>query len=84
MAKRFYRTVVQVEILSESYGGEEPSFEGVSLTDIDYEIKEGECSGIVKVISTENVAPAEMARLLLDQGSDPSFFKLDNNGHDAD
>jgi hypothetical protein len=77
MAKKFYRTVMQVEILSE----DEPYGEGVSLEEINYAITEGHCSGVIKCESSLEVTPKQMASLLIAQGSDPEFMQLDKNGN---
>jgi hypothetical protein len=69
--KHFYRTVIEFEILSEH----PVAFN--DLAQIHYAITEGDCSGISHVKSQEEVAPEKMARLLLAQGSDPSFFGLE-------
>lgn len=73
--KHFYRTVVEIEVLSE----EETDFQ--SLADIDYAITDGHCSGRWNVTSQLEVAPAQMAELLKRQGSDPSFLGLDDEGN---
>lgn len=76
--RKFYRTVIQVEILSE-----EP-YEGDDLETIKYDITEGHCSGILKdEVRNEVKNGKEMARLLLDQGSDPEFFQIDEEGNDV-
>ena len=75
--RKFYRTVIQVEILSE-----EP-YCGESLTDIDDDITDGDCSGrIVDVVRNEEHDGAAMATLLQAQGSDPDFFRLLPTGED--
>jgi len=75
MAK-FYRTIIQVEVLSE--GGPVP--EGMSLADIDYQITDGDWSGDTVIKKAEEVSGEEMSKLLMKQGSDPSFFGLDEKG----
>lgn len=77
-ARKFYRTVISVEVLSE---------EPVVFSDLDhvYEaISVGDCSGCWKVIATEEVDGATMAKLLIAQASDPEFFGLTDEGEDAD
>jgi len=44
---------------------------------------EGDTSGIVKTISREILTGKEMADALLDQGSDPEFLGLDEDGNPA-
>jgi len=76
--KVFYRRVIQVEILSE-----EP-YDQDDLTQIGNDIIEGDLSGYVTEISTENVDGPAMAQLLIKQGSDPEFFRLDDEGNTID
>lgn len=76
---RYYRNVFRVEVLSE----------GASFTDTDLiamhdAITDGDCSGAVRVESTEEVDGPTMARLLRAQGSDPDFFQLDDNGQELE
>ena len=76
---KFYRTVVQIEILSE-----EP-YECDDLEGIAYDITEGHCSGEIKdVVRNEEKTGKEMADLLISQGSDPGFFEIDAEGNDLE
>jgi hypothetical protein len=75
----FYRTVFQVEVLSR---GQLP--EGAGLTYIAYEIVEGDCSGNVEVLSEDAVDGPTMARLLREQGSEPMFLGLSDDGEDEE
>ena len=80
--KKFYRTVFQVEVLSEEKFDEDGS---LNLTDIEDEITHGHCSGrVTKIIDNEVKTGIEMATLLKEQGSDTEFFNLDENGVDLD
>jgi hypothetical protein len=75
--RKFYRTVIQIEILSE-----EP-YEGGDLDTIKYDITEGHCSGRLKdVVRSEEKNGKEMAGLLCEQASDPEFFMLTKDGED--
>ena len=76
----FYKTVFRIEVLSE----EEPIGEDVDLATINYLITDGHCSGIVTRDSPEKMSAPEMARLLLAQGSDPEFFRLDEQGNELE
>lgn len=64
----YYRTIIQVEVLSESPYGV------TNLEDIAYDIDQGGCSGVVKIVSSEEVSKEQMAELLIAQGSDPEFL----------
>lgn len=77
MAKKFFRTVIEVEVLTDD-GPVSPNAE---LEYIAREITEGDWSGVVEIKKTEEVSPKRMARLLEKQGSDPEFFGLDKNGN---
>jgi hypothetical protein len=75
MARKFYKQTFVVEVLSE----DEP-LSNVSLSDIDYAITEGHCSGVIKEGEVVKVSGKEMAKLLIEQGSDPEFFQLNEKG----
>jgi hypothetical protein len=80
--RKFYRTVYQVEVLSEEKFDESG---GLSLTDIDEEITIGHSSGrVIKLIDNEEKTGPEMVALLQNQGSDPEFFRLDKKGNDLE
>ena len=85
MSKRFYKTIVQIEILSEVYDNDpEPDFDSMNLTDIGYEITDGGSSGVKEVVSQEEVSAKQMAMFLEDQGSDPEFFGIDTDGNEIE
>jgi hypothetical protein len=77
--KKFYRTIVEIEILSEN-----PFPEGVTLEGIHNEITDGEWSGQYEVKLTEEVDGPAMAKLLDKQGTDPQFFNLNDEGEDEE
>lgn len=81
--RRFYRTVVSVEILSEEPYVENPEVEE-DLVMIHNDITNGDCSGRVTWGESQEVDGPTMARLLQEQASDPEFFRLDENGEDVD
>jgi hypothetical protein len=77
--RKFYRTVLQLVILSE-----EP-YEETDLTRIAEDITDGPCSGLLTDISRNEVTPAKhMVVFLKEQGSDPEFFQLNSDGEDTE
>jgi len=79
-ARTFYRTLVQVEVLSE-----DPIPDDCTLKDLLEEIDIGDCSGRTEWLkSNEAVTGKRMAKLLQAQGSDPGFFRLTDKGADMD
>lgn len=74
----FYRTVIQVEVLSE-----EP-LPDCGLDHIAYLITEGDYSGSATTVSEEQVDGPTMARLLRAQGSEPGFFWLTEEGEETE
>ena len=72
----FYRTVIEVEVLSEG-----PYMFRI-LRDTAFDIMEGLCSGCCTVRVVESVDGLKMAGLLTSQGSDPGFFNLDSEGNE--
>ncbi len=73
MKRKFYRTIIQVEVLSED------RFVWDSLSDVAEAIFDGDCSGNTTEISQEEVTPEAMAALLEAQGSDPQFLLGDGD-----
>lgn len=77
--RKFFKNIVTLVVLSE-----DEDIQGAELGTIAYEIVNGDWSGgDVKIESTQ-VDGAEMARLLQEQGSDPEFFRLNEDGSDCD
>lgn len=66
--KKWHKTTYKIEVLSE-----EPYFE-TSLSQISYDMIEGENSGAVDIVKQEKLSIHEIEEALLNQGSDPSFF----------
>lgn len=77
MSREFYRTIIHVEVLSE-----EPYVFDGNLCDVAADISTGDCSGVARKVQEEKCKGARMAQLLIAQGSDPEFFRLDENGND--
>lgn len=76
--RKFYKTIVQFEILSEEPVG------SVDLETIAFMTNEGDWSGRFLETFEEEVDGPVMASLLLDQGSDSEFFGLTEDGEDLD
>ena len=78
--RKFYRNVIRFEILSEY------PIESVSLEQLHNMTYDGDCSGrfLPDEINNEVCDGPRMAKLLLDQGSDPAFFQLTDTGEDLD
>lgn len=72
---KYYRTVYQVEVLSE-----DTPADNLNIEDLANAITDGDCSGGITVLSVEEKTGPEIAVLLLAQGSDPGFFQLDSDG----
>ena len=76
--RKFYRTLFTFEVMSED------PIETVSLEDLAYLVTEGGCSGRFLSTEEEEVGGRTAAQILIDQGSDPGFFRLDEEGNDAE
>jgi len=75
--KKYFRTVIEVEVLSEAPIGD------MSIGDIIHEIDHGDFSGKFDTkIQDEELTGKAMADALRDQGSDPEFFQLDDEGEE--
>ena len=77
--RRFCRTVVKVEVLSE-----EPLPERLPLEGLAHSITEGDCSGVVSVEEAGELDGPGAAKALRAQGSDPCFFELTEDGEDIE
>jgi len=65
---KYYRTVFKYEVLSNEPLGHP------GLEEIAYHCTEGHCSGMFLEIEVEVVSENEIGKLLIAQGSDPSFL----------
>lgn len=74
--RKFYKTIIQVEVLSE-----EP-FEYNTLDDVARAIND-DCSGQTTTVSTTTLDGKQAAEALQEQASDPAFFQLTEEGEDA-
>ena len=77
--RKFYRTLVTVEVLSE-----DKIPYPTSLEDVVREIMDGDYSGRVLSAFYGVKSGPEIAKLLKSQGSSPEFFRLDDKGNDLD
>jgi hypothetical protein len=80
MARKFYKTIIQVEVLSE----DEPISGDTSLTALDEAITDGPCSGVTKTIRTQELNGQQAAKALIEHGSDPMFFGLNPDGSETE
>ena len=81
MADKIYRTVFSFEVLSE-----EPINCSLSLSDLYEMTMEGHCSGrfIDNPIHNEELMGMAAVEAIRNQGSDPEFFMMDDEGNDAE
>lgn len=80
MSKRkFFRTLVRVEVLSEDHPAE---FD--DLEDLAYSTNEGPYVGRMLVLKPDRLTGKEAADQLYRMGSEPGFFMLDDNGEDVE
>lgn len=70
--RKFYRTTITIDVLSE----ETPLDEDMTLTEIDYVITEGDCVGGNLSMAVEELTREECAEALTAMGSEPGFFDL--------
>jgi hypothetical protein len=77
--RKFYRTRIVVEVLSDYQLPD-----GTDLESIHYEITQGGCSGVSAVESEREIDGREAVRALIQQGSEPAFFGLDEDGNDIE
>ena len=78
MTKRtFYKTKIVIDIISEA-----PIPSNYSLVDIGYDITSGHNSGSWDITEVMELNGLAAARELKNQGSDPEFFQIDEEGND--
>lgn len=78
--RKFFRTVLEVEVLSED--PYDPTSK--ELEDVATDITTGDCSGDVQVkVANEVLDGPAAAEALRKQGSDPGFFQLTDEGDDT-
>lgn len=76
--KVLYRTVIEIEVLSE-----EPIDENWSIEDIEEECNSGSFSGVHDwKVKNQEVRGLEAVKLTQAQGSSIDFFGMDENGND--
>ena len=79
MKKKLYRTVIQIEVLSD-----EP-YEGNDLETIAYDITDGHCSGLLSdVVRNEEITGEDAVKQVKEHGSDPEFFEMDEEGNELE
>lgn len=77
--RKFYRTLVKIEVLSE-----EPISSEIGIETLCAEITTGDYSGLVLWSPGQEIDGKTAATALIGQGSDPSFFGLDEEGNDVE
>jgi len=78
MERKFYKTVITVEVLSEG------PYEFVSLRQVVDDITDGDCSGKIEDGESVELSREDFVAACEAQGSDPEFFSLDADGNDID
>ena len=76
--RKFYRATYKLVLLSEK-----PFTGNESLQDLSNAITDGDDSGSFEMKEQKTLNGKQAAKALMDQESDPSFFRLDDEGNDA-
>lgn len=77
--RKFYRTIVQIEILSET------PYSSTDLEKINDDITNGAQVGAVTVeVDSEEMNATTCVKKLKEVGSEPGFFMLDEKGNDLE
>ena len=77
--RKFYQTTYNVKLLTE-----EPMPDEVSLADIAHAMTDGDASGVFDQEDVTELDGPAAAAALQAQGSDPGFFRLDEDGNDLE
>lgn len=81
MKKKIYKTRIVVEVLHE----DEDRYEHVShLSSVAWDIEDGEFSGIWWPDSCVPLEGKDAVEEILNQGSDPEFFRMDDDGNEIE
>jgi hypothetical protein len=75
--RQFHKTVIKVIVLSE-----EP-YDNTDVDQLAHDIRDGDCSGEVRIVSSKVLTGRQAAKALQAQGSDPDFFRLTEDGKDT-
>lgn len=76
--RKFYKTVINIVVLSE-----EPLY-GIPISNIIESAIDGENSMSHEMTEVAEIDGSMAAILLMEQGSDPAFFNLNEDGSDGD
>ena len=79
MPRKFFRTVFQIEVISE-----DPLANDWGITQLRHQILDGDATGSVDCIRHRQVSPKLAAQLAISQGTDPEFLFLDEDGSEAE
>ena len=83
--RKFHKIIYKCEVLVDDAAVADGMSKGFySMNDVAYSIELGGSSGSFGVESVEEVDGPTMAKLLMEQGSDPEFFQLDEEGNDIE
>jgi len=77
--RKFFRTIFEIEILSQ-----EALPDTMTLEDLDFEMREGGCSGKITKTEGEEIGAFTCSKSLIKQGTDPELFRLDVLGRDIE
>lgn len=77
--RKFFRTTITVEVLSEGA----PMDTVFDLRDLHTAIVDGPCSGDIKITAVKELTPGKAAAELIKQGSEPEFFGLEDCDQEA-
>ncbi len=80
MAPKYFETVFEIRVLSDNG----PLDGSLDLSAIAYAITDGDCVGQFSETDRRELTGAEAAQRLLDFGSEPEFFSLDDEGNNAE
>lgn len=69
---KYYKTIIEVEILSNDTFIDE--IDNASLSELGEMITDGYHSGVQKIVARKVLSERQMAKALISQGSDPEFL----------
>lgn len=75
--RKFYKKTIVIEVLSE-----DTPFDFTSMESLGWAMTSGDLSGSVVEEQDQELNGKQAATALLEQGSDPEFFNIDEDGND--
>ena len=75
---KFYKTIIQITVISDNG----PKVQNLTLTDIAYEMIQGELAGSWEITKHNAISSKQCAKELMKMNCEPDFMGLDDKGNE--